>query len=129
MNPIKQYFMNRLLLKSFLTVVLIAVAFSLFFLSCKKTSPAEATITVVDSLERPIKGAQVILRQDSVVNPSTGVKSDIYDEKITDINGQTFHSFKWEAVLNLQVTKGNLKAIDYLRLEQSKTVSKTVMLK
>lgn len=121
--------MNRFLLSTFIAVVFLFTGVAMLTSSCKKTSPAEATITVVDSLQRPIKGATVILRQDSVVNPSTGVKADIYDEKISDINGNTFHSFKWEAVLNLEISKGNLKTLDYIRLEQSKTVSKTVILK
>ncbi|MEO8146927.1 MAG: hypothetical protein ABI723_04780 [Bacteroidia bacterium] len=121
--------MKRLLSITFITLTFLFTGIAVLTSSCKKTSPADATITVVDSLDRPIKGATVILRQDSVVNPSTGIKADIYDEKVTDINGNTFHSFKWEAVLNLEVTKGNLKVLDYIRLEQSKTVSKTVVLK
>lgn len=123
--PILKMKLNIFKTVACLLVVLTAVHIH----SCKKTSNADARVTVVDSLNRPIKGAKVVLRQDSVVNPNTGIKADILDEKITDINGNTFHSFKWEAVLNLEVTKGNLKVQDYIRLEQSETVGKTVVLK
>ena len=121
--------MNRILFKSFIAVTILFTGIALLTSSCKKTSPADAMVTVVDSLDRPIKGAKVILRQDSVVNPLTNIKAAIYDEKVSDINGNTFHSFKWEAVLNVEVTKGNLKVLDYIRLEQSKRVNKTVVLK
>ncbi len=121
--------MNRFLLKTLFVVTFLLAGIAVLTSSCKKTSPADANVTVVDSLSRPIKGATVILRQDTVVNPSTGVQADIYDEKVTDINGKAFFSFKWEAVLNVEVTKGNLKVYDYIRLEQSNTVSKTVVLK
>ncbi|MBL7927389.1 MAG: hypothetical protein JNK61_10850 [Bacteroidia bacterium] len=119
--------MKSNILKTF--AVLLVSILSMHLGACKKTSNADARVTVVDSLNRPIKGAKVVLRQDSVVNPNTGIKADILDEKITDINGNTNHSFKWEAVLNLEVSKGNLKVQDYIRLEQSETVGKTVVLK
>lgn len=96
---------------------------------CKKTSPANAEITVVDSLGRTIQGVTVVLRQDSVINPTTNVKADIYDSKVTDVNGKTYHSFEWEAVLNIELKKGNKKSKDYITLKQSETVSKTVTLR
>lgn len=96
--------------------------------SCEETSPAKAIITVVDSLQFPVAGAIVELKQDSVVNQSTGVQANVSDIQISDPSGQTFHQFQWEAVLNVKVTKGNLSTIDFIRLEQSKTVRKTVVL-
>ena len=107
------------------------VFFSVFVtvISCKKVSNADATVTVVDSLGNPLKGATVTLSQDSVVNPSTGVQADINESELTDIFGNAFFSFKWEAVLNVKVTKGSYKAIDYITLKQSETVDKTIVLK
>lgn len=116
-------------IKTITAVTVLFIGINIFTSSCKKTSPANAQITVVDSLNKPVKGAKVVLRQDSVTNPGTGVKADIYDEKISDIYGNTHHSFKWEAVLNVEVTYGKIKTLDYVRLEQSKTVDKTIVLK
>lgn len=121
--------MNCSSIKTITVVAVLFLSLNFFTTSCKKTSPANATITVVDSLNKPIKGAKVVLRQDSVTNAGTGVKADIYDEKITDIYGNTHHSFKWEAVLNVEVTYGKIKTLDYIRLEQSKSVGKTIVLK
>lgn len=113
------------LLALFFSATLLVAAFG----SCKKTSPAEAVITVRDDAGKAVSGAKVVLRQDSVVNQATGIQANIYDEKVTDLNGQSKHEFKWEAVLNVEVSKGALTEHDYIRLEQSKTVEKTIILK
>jgi hypothetical protein len=97
--------------------------------SCKKTGPAEAVITVQDSLGAPVAGAKVVLRQDSVVNPNTGVRADIYQEAVTSSGGQAFFKFELEAVLNIEVSKDSITENDeYIRLEQNKTVNKIVVL-
>lgn len=97
--------------------------------SCKKSGPAEAVITVQDSLGAPVAGAKVILRQDSVINPNTGVRADIYQEATTSAGGQAFFKFDLEAVLNIEVSKDSLTENDeYVRLEQNKKVYKTVVL-
>lgn len=110
-------------------LVLISFFFSLSFYSCKKTGPAEALVSVRDSSGKAISGATVILRQDTVVSQQTQVKANIYQEKVSDLEGNAFFTFQWEAVLNLEVSKGTLEETDYIRLEQSKTVEKTVVLK
>lgn len=101
----------------------------IFFPSCKKTSPAEAVVIVNDTLGRPVSGAKVVLKQDSVVSPTTGAQANVYQEATTDASGQAMFSFKLEAVLFVEVTKGSLFEKDYIRLEQSKQVQKTIILK
>jgi hypothetical protein len=103
----------------------------LFFLttSCKKTEPCEAVITVVNEQGQPVAGARVVLRQDSVVNPQTGIRADIFDEEFTTSSGEAFFEFKWEAVLNVEAEFDTLNARDYIRLEQSETVRKTVVVR
>ncbi len=111
-------------------VVLIVVLLAFTFLnnSCKKTSPANAIILVIDSTGMVVPGATVVMRNDSVQHPTTGAQAIIYQEKITDLSGRASFSFKWEAVLFVTATKGTLSKRDYIRLEQSKTVEKTLML-
>nr|MBK9650138.1 hypothetical protein [Bacteroidota bacterium] len=113
----------------YVVAILAIMSFAIMSVGCKKTSPANADITVVDSLGRALPGVTVVLRQDSVINPTTNVKADIYDSKVSDINGHTYHSFEWEAVLNVELQKGNKKSKDYITLKQSETVSKTVTLR
>lgn len=115
--------------RAMLLISMPAMILSGVLTSCKKTSPAEALITIKDTLGKAVSGAKVVLRQDSVINQTTGVQANIYDEKVTDLNGQSHHEFKWEAVLNVEVSKGSVSEHDYIRLEQSKTVEKTIILK
>lgn len=115
-------------MQKIITVIFITIFFSLCF-SCKKTTPAEANITVLDTLNRPVAGASVVLRQDSVINPNTGVRADIFQEKITASDGNAHFEFDWEAVLNVEITKDVLSGKDYIRLEQSKTVNKSIIIK
>jgi hypothetical protein len=108
-----------------LSVLLGSVAFT----ACKKTGPADATIIVIDSTGKRIQGALVVLRQDSVVNPTNNVQASVNETGITDGSGQATFSFKLEAVLNVEASKGNLTGRDYIRLEQSKIVTKTVLIR
>ena len=110
-------------------IALFAIMIFTLSQSCKKTTPAEANVSVVDSLNRPVGGATVVLRQDSVVNPNTGVRANIYQEQRTGGDGNAHFTFDWEAVLNVEVTKDALSAKDYIRLEQSKTVTKQIIIK
>ena len=97
--------------------------------SCRKKGPADAIVTVVDSLGKTVSGAKVVLSQDSVISPNTGAQANVHQEGTTDPSGQVAFSFPLEAVLNVEVSKGALYVRDYIRLEQSKQVEKTVVLK
>jgi hypothetical protein len=110
-------------------LIIIAVVLAFVSTSCKKTEPCNAVISVLDTLDRPVVGARVVLRQDSVINPTTGVRADILEEGVTAANGEAYFEFKLEAVLNVEVTYDIRSAKDYIRLEQSETVRKTIILK
>jgi hypothetical protein len=53
----------------------------------------------------------------------------LFKEALSTGTGEAFFEFKWEAVLNVEVSKDVLSAKDYIRLEQSKEVRKTVVIK
>lgn len=113
--------------KNLPVVVVLIYLFSLVISSCAKDEgPCDATITVIDANNRSVAGAKVVLRQDSVINPNTGVKADIHQEKITDGAGRASFTFDKEAVLNVEVTKDTLYGRDYIRLEPAANTEKTV---
>lgn len=109
-------------------LVILVVLTGFTVVSCKKTEPCEAVIVVRDTIGRPVAGAKVVLRQDSVVNPNTGVRADVFEEGISTSTGEAFFKFDWEAVLNVEVTFDSLSGKDYIRLEQNETVRKTVVI-
>jgi hypothetical protein len=115
-------------MKKILSAGIVVLLFSCMW-SCKKSGPAEAVVTVQDTLGRPVPGAKVVLRQDSVVSPNTGVRADVYQEQITSSGGEAYFKFDLEAVLNIEVTKDSITENDeYIRLEQNETVRKIVIL-
>lgn len=116
-------------MKRYFPILFVAFIGLIVVSSCKKTKPCEVVVTVTDSTGKAIAGAKVVLRQDSVINPETGVRANIFDEETTAGNGEAIFSFSWEAVLNVEVTYLTQSAKDYVRLEQSETVRKTVVLK
>ena len=58
----------------------------------------------------------VVLSQDSVINPTTGVQASVREEGVTDGAGNVHFSFKLEAVLNIDASKGVKSAKDFIRL-------------
>ncbi len=120
--------MNKLKLPVFIPSLCVAF-FVVSMYSCKKEGPCKATVTVIDSLERSVAGAKVILRQDSVVNPNTGAQAYIHQEATTNSSGNASFEFEKEAVLNIEASKGDMYGRDYIRLEQSGTVTRTVKIK
>ena len=116
---------SRYIIPSLLFIVIAASVFS-----CKKKETGcDAVVTVVDSVGKPVANAKVILSQDSVVNPSTGVQASVNQEATTDAYGLAQFSFDKEAVLNIEASKGTLTGRDYIRLEPGATVEKTVKIK
>ncbi|MEO5570889.1 MAG: hypothetical protein ABIT08_15915 [Bacteroidia bacterium] len=120
--------MNNQTLRS-LAVIFFISGCALSVGSCRENGPADALVTVIDSAGKVIQGAKVILEQDSVISANTGAQANVHKEQLTDFNGQAIFSFPLEAVLNIEVVKGALDVKDYIRLEQSKQVEKTVVLK
>ena len=110
-------------------VLMMALVFAGSFTACKKTGPAEALITVRNAAGSPVQGARVVLRQDSVKNPTTNTQANIYQSEITNFGGEAFFSFKNEAVLNVEVSLDTFFVKDFIRLEQSNLVTKDITLK
>ena len=110
-----------------LTLILFSVMITVY--ACRKTGPADAIVTVVDSTSSPVAGALVILRNDSIVKPVTNQQANVYQSQVTDGSGQAEFSFKLEAVLFVEVSKDTQEVKDDIRLEQSKRVEKTIVLK
>jgi len=107
-------------------ILLAALLVSLSFFSCKKDGPTIAVITVIDSVSRPVQGAKVILWQDTAVNKSNGVASDLRVTKTTDAAGRAEFEFQLEAFLNIDVIYNADTARSFIRLKEHETVNKTI---
>jgi hypothetical protein len=112
---------------AFASVIFIAFV-ALNFEACKKASPTEAEITVLDSTGKSLAGATVYINSKNNTPPGT-----VEDTKVTDNRGKTFHTFENEAILQVEVSKSysgiNLSGYAILRLEEGKKVDLTIRTK
>jgi hypothetical protein len=98
--------------------------------SCKKKNcPADAEITILDSLTgKPLPGATVILHADTTSAKNGPLAAYLPDKKTTDASGKTYHEFPYEALLFIWVTKppdqDTVKG--YIRLERCEKAIKTL---
>ncbi|MCC7231761.1 MAG: hypothetical protein IT242_02360 [Bacteroidia bacterium] len=94
--------------------------------SCKKDGPTRAVISVIDSLSRPVQGARITLWQDTAVNSTNGVKSNVRVTKTSDAAGRAEFDFELEAFLNIEAVKNADTVKSFIRLEEHETVSRTL---
>jgi len=105
---------------------IVFVCISLAFFSCKKGGDTKAIITVKDAAGALISGASVTLWQDTTVSSTTGAHSNLRVTKPTDASGNAEFIFALEAYLNITAVKDDDSTFGFVRLEEHKTVSKTV---
>ena len=98
------------------------------FFGCKKDGPTRAIVTVMDSVGKPVSGANVELWQDTAVNQTNNVQSKLRVKKTTDGSGKAQFDFQLEAFLNITATKGVDTGKSYIRLKEHETVTQTVNL-
>jgi uncharacterized GH25 family protein len=126
---INQNQMNKEKHSGIYTGLLFASCFlALTFSGCKKDGPTRAIITVVDSVGKPVSGANVDLWQDTAVNNTNNVQSTLRVKKTTDASGKAQFDFQLEAFLNITAVKGADTGKSYIRLKEHETVSQTVSL-
>ena len=109
-------------------LILVGIFLALSFYGCKKDGPTLAVISVVDSINRPVQGALVILWQDTAVNKTNGVASDLRVTKTSDASGKAEFDFQLEAFLNIDVIYNADTGRSFIRLKEHETVNKTVVI-
>ncbi|MBT3207173.1 MAG: hypothetical protein HN704_13485 [Bacteroidetes bacterium] len=110
----------------FFSILLITTCLS--FNSCVEPEPPKATITVVNEAGFPVHLAQVRVFS----SPNGSIVEQIAR---TDPNGQTFHTFKYEAILDVEVEyvssdfSYTLTGSGVVILEEDKTYEETVTIR
>jgi hypothetical protein len=121
----------RLSLKS--AFVLSLATFTLGNFSCKEEDlTCTAVIKVVRSIGGPAPSAKVTLTSKYGEESGNDLDPSLLppdNTKITDANGEVTYTFKYPAILDIQVTHISYgSAEDLIKLEEGKTVNKTVTL-
>ena len=105
------------------------ILFTVFALySCKKSGPTRAVIIVLDGNNATVKGATVTLWQDTAVNATNGVRSNLRVTKTSDAAGRAEFDFELEAFLNVEAIKGVDTGRSFVRLIEHETVEQKVNL-
>ena len=95
--------MKKTILK--ISSILLAVFLvSTVFTSCEKEKDTIGIIKVVNSNGEPMSGATVVLSQPNA-SPGTTAISDLNQTKTTDVSGRAEFIYKYEAILNVTVSK------------------------
>ena len=106
---------------------LLVVAFT--FDTCKKDDdPTEALITVVDSLQRAVSNATVVISDTIHISAQTGQLANKKQTGTTDSGGKVTFEFDYEAYLNVDVYKGDDTAHEFIQLKEHDLTEKTVQL-
>lgn len=103
----------------------------LFNTSCKKNTDCIATIFCVDSTGIGLQGADVLLYA-NVKTPIGGtITADLKASGITDGTGRVSFTFKLPAIYDVKAmknagTSNSVTGVSIIKLEEGKTVEKTV---
>jgi hypothetical protein len=123
----------RLSLKS--AFILSLATFTLGNFACKEEDlTCTAVIKVVRSIGGPAPSARVVITsnygdQNGVLDTTNQMLKPPNNTKITDANGEVTYTFKYPAILDIEVTHISYgSANDLIKLEEGKTVTKTVTL-
>ncbi len=127
--------MNRIIAKTGIFVMLVAILTVGMMTSCRKESPTIAVITVVDTSGAVFSGAMVRLYPVPTVNPHPGITID--DTLISGSDGKASFDYTDRfnlgqagfAVLDIEVRSGDsLVGTGVMKVEAEKTSNETVVL-
>lgn len=115
-------------MKLFTTII--ALAFILgVSTSCQKNTDCKLTITTVDSVGNYLPNATVKLYANVKTSTGSTVEADLKAEGVSDGSGKSVYTFKLPAILDIKATFGNKSGVGIIKLEEGKTVEKTVTVK
>ncbi len=112
---------------------LFTLAGAFTIVSCRKKKDTIAIINVLDTSNQPVSGARVILYGQSTLS-SQQANVVLYDTVFTNSNGEAVFNFNdvyqlgqaGVAVLDIDVTKGNLTGKGIIKIEEETTSRETV---
>ena len=115
-------------MKLFTTILAFAIILGVST-SCQKNTDCKLTITTVDSSGNYLAGASVKLYANVKTSSGATVEADLKAEGISDGGGSSVYTFKLPAILDIKATLGNKSGVGIIKLEEGKTVEKTVTVK
>lgn len=113
----------RLLIASASAIVLMAVT------ACDKKTDCKLTVKTVDSSGLPLANANVKLYANVKTASGATVEADLKAQGVSDGSGASTYTFKLPAILDIKAVYGTKTGVGIIKLEEGKSVEKTVTLK
>jgi hypothetical protein len=116
------------------SLLLLFVLMLATFGACRKETDCKVLVRCLDSLARPVAGADVLLYA-PVKSPDgkTTYTADLKANDVTNSDGEVNFTFKLPAIYDIKATKTvgtkTLTGTGIVRLEEGKTVDKEVTMK
>jgi hypothetical protein len=101
---------------------------------CRKKQDTLAVITVLNTNNEPVEGAEVVLYGQSTINQPANVV--LYDTSMTNVSGEALFDFNdvyqlgqaGVAVLNIEAYKDGAEGTGIIKIEQETTSEETVFI-
>jgi hypothetical protein len=116
-------------LKLFIATLTFGVITFFVSSSCQKKTDCKLIITTYNSLGNVVSGATVKLYANVKTSSGATVEADLKADGVSDGVGATTFTFKLPAILDVRATADTLSGIGIVKLEEGKTVEKTILLK
>ncbi|NCO54267.1 MAG: hypothetical protein COS14_14325 [Bacteroidetes bacterium CG02_land_8_20_14_3_00_31_25] len=124
------------MLKKLSFIIVLTFCFGFIFLSCHKTTPPKAIVTVVDTGEIRLANVKVTVYakpNGSYIDPESKIVNDI---QYTDAGGDAYFTFKNKAILTAKAelfignsTIPSKSGEKLLKLDEDHTETKTIEIK
>lgn len=116
-------------MKNLLKLVIVAVSVISLTNSCVKKTDCKLTVTTLDSAGLPLANANVKLYANVKTQSGTTVEADLKATGVSDAQGTSVYTFKLPAILDVKATLGNKVGTGIIKLEEGKSVEKTITVK
>ncbi len=115
--------------KYIFSALVIGIFTIVFGTSCEKKTDCKLTVKVADSAGMGIAGAAVKVYANVKTATGSTVEADLRADGVTDGSGNAAFTFKLPAILDVKATAKGKTGVGIVKLEEGKSVDKTVTIK
>ena len=116
-------------LRIFFGLALLGVVFISSLNSCQKKTDCKLVVKTVDSAGVALGSVDLKLYANVKTASGATVEADLKAQGISDGTGISNYTFKLPAILDVKAVLGNKSGIGIVKLEEGKTVEKTITVK
>lgn len=116
-------------LRIFFGIAILGVLIISSLNSCEKKTDCKLVIKTVDSAGVALGSVEVKLYANVKTASGATVEADLKAQGVSDASGLSNYTFKLPAILDIKGVLGNRSGVGIVKLEEGKTVEKTITVK